>query len=148
MMRRSRFFLNSFLRFAAAAGFSVVTAASGAAFFCCSFGTIYSIPLNTLQTLAVGKAGALRIRSGQAISRTPKLTLLAQDLLLGRDRAAPRTLAGARVSVRPLAAHRQGPAVPDPPVGLNFDQRGGIALNLLAGIRLHTALFFGFLAAK
>src|SRR5437879_3636315 len=43
MMRRSRFFLNSFLRFAAAAGFPVVTAASGAAFFCCSFGTIHSI---------------------------------------------------------------------------------------------------------
>src|SRR5467141_2346435 len=43
MMRRSRFFLNSFLRFAAAAGFPGVTAASGAAFFCCSFATIHSI---------------------------------------------------------------------------------------------------------
>src|SRR5712664_2194650 len=47
MTRRSRFFLNSFLRFAAAAGFPGVTAASGAAFFCCSFGTIYSVPLIT-----------------------------------------------------------------------------------------------------
>src|SRR6267154_1063928 len=45
MMRRSRVFLNSFLRFAAAAGFPGVTAASGAAFFCCSFATIYSVPL-------------------------------------------------------------------------------------------------------
>jgi len=36
--------LNSFLRFAAAAGFPGVTAASGAAFFCCSFATIHSIP--------------------------------------------------------------------------------------------------------
>jgi len=43
MMRRSRFFLNSFLRFAAAAGFPGFTAASGAAFFCCSFATIHSI---------------------------------------------------------------------------------------------------------
>src|SRR5260370_8252610 len=103
MMRRSRFFLNSFLRFAAAAGFPVVIAASGAAFFCCSFGTIYSIPLNTLQTLAAGKAGAS--------SRTPKLALLAQYLLLRRDPAAPRTLPHARVSVRSLAAHRQGPAL-------------------------------------
>src|SRR6266851_6236513 len=145
MMRRSRFFLNSFLRFAAA-GFPVVIAASGAAFFCCSFGTIYSIPLNTLQTLAVGKAGALRIRSGQASSRTPKLTLLAQDLLLRRDRAAPRTLAGACVSVRSLAAHRQVPAVPDPAVGLNFDQPADVHLNLLAEIAFHTAFFFDFLA--
>src|SRR5438874_5021661 len=45
--RRSRFFLNSFLRFAAAAGFPGATAASGAAFFCCSFATIHSIPRNT-----------------------------------------------------------------------------------------------------
>src|SRR5208282_4911735 len=45
MMRRSRFFLNSFLRFAAAAGFPGAAVASGTAFFCCSFATIYSVPL-------------------------------------------------------------------------------------------------------
>src|SRR6267378_3407051 len=145
MIRRSRFFLNSFLRFAAAAGFPVVTAASGAAFFCCSFGTIYSIPLNT-ENFTAGKAGALRIRSGQASSRTPKLALLAQDLLLRRDRAAPRTLTGACVSMRSLAAHRQVPAVPDPAVGLDFDQPADIHLNLLAEIAFHTAFFFDFLA--
>src|SRR5882762_5915743 len=60
------------------------------------------------------------------------LTLLAQDLLLGRNRAAPRPLAGARVGVRSLAAHRQVPAVPDPAVGLNFDQPADVHLNLLA----------------
>src|SRR6266446_6852759 len=144
MIRRSRFFLNSFLRFAAA-GFPVVTAASGAAFFCCSFGTIYSIPLNT-ENFTAGKAGALRIRSGQASSRTPKLALLAQDLLLRRDRAAPRTLAGARVGVRSLPAHRQVPAVPDPAVGLNFDQPADVHLNLLAEIAFYTAFFLDFLA--
>src|SRR5467141_2628215 len=138
MMRRSRFFLNSFLRFAAAAGFPGVTAASGAAFFCCSFGTIYSVPLKYLKTLTAGKAGAS--------SRTPKLALLAQNLLLGRHRAAPRTLAGARVGVRSLAAHRQVPAVPDPAIGLNFDQPADVHLNLLAEIAFHAAFFFDFLA--
>src|SRR2546421_5095755 len=45
MMRRSRFFLNSFLRFAAAVGFPGATAASGVAFFC-SFATIDSVHLH------------------------------------------------------------------------------------------------------
>src|SRR6267378_3795176 len=76
------------------------------------------------------------------------LTLLAQDLLLGRNRAAPRPLAGARVGVRSLAAHRQVPAVPDPAVGLNFDQPADVHLNLLAEIALHAAFFFDFLAKK
>src|SRR5467141_3242191 len=74
------------------------------------------------------------------------LTLLAQDLLLGRNRAAPRPLAGARVGVRSLAAHRQVPAVPDPAIGLNFDQPADVHLNLLAEIALHAAFFFDFLA--
>src|SRR6267378_713884 len=74
------------------------------------------------------------------------LTLLAQDLLLGRNRAAPRPLAGARVGVRSLAAHRQVPAVPDPAVGLNFDPPAGVHPNLLTKIALHAAFFFDFLA--
>src|SRR2546430_494261 len=45
MTRRSRFFLNSFLRFATAAGFPGAIVASGA-FFCWSFATIHSIPYN------------------------------------------------------------------------------------------------------
>src|SRR6266404_4758725 len=74
------------------------------------------------------------------------LTLLAQDLLLRRNRAAPRPLAGSRVGVRPLAAHRQVPAVPDPTVGLNFDQPADVHLNLLAEIAFHAAFLFDFLA--
>src|SRR6266481_8005303 len=93
-----------------------------------------------LKTLTAEKAGAS--------SRPPKksLALLAQNLLLGCHRAAPRTLAGARVGVRSLAAHRQVPAVPDPAVGLNFDQPADVHLNLLAEIALHAAFFFDFLA--
>src|SRR6266436_7317061 len=93
-----------------------------------------------LKTLTAEKAGAS--------SRPPKksLALLAQNLLLGCHRAAPRTLAGARVGVRPLATHRQVPAVADPPVGLNFDQPADVHLNLLAEIAFHAAFFFDFLA--
>src|SRR5258705_9192010 len=74
------------------------------------------------------------------------LTLLAQDLLLGRNRAAPRPLAGARIGVRSLAAHRQVPAVPDPAVGLDFDQPADVHLNILAEIVFHAAFFLDFLA--
>src|SRR6266478_3841436 len=88
-----------------------------------------------------------RWKSGSKLPHSKKsLALLAQDLLLRRDRAAPRTLAGARVSVRSLAAHRQVPAVPDPAVGLDFDQPADVHLNLLAEIAFHTAFFFDFLA--
>src|SRR4029077_12705259 len=139
MMRRSRFFLNSFLRFAAAAGFPGVTAASGAAFFCCSFATIYSVPL-------MANDSNFR-KSGSNLPHSKiSLPLLAQDLLLGRDRAAPRTLAGTRVGVRPLSAHRQVAAVLNPAVGLDFDQPADVHLNLLAEIAFHAALFFDLLA--
>src|SRR5216684_5248844 len=142
MMRRSRFFLNSFLRFVAAAGFPGVTAASGAAFFCCSFATIYSVSFD---------AESEKLASmGRSPRRAPLLAnllaLLAQDLLLGRDCAAARALAGARVGVRALAAHRQVAAVADPAIGLNFDQPADVHLNLLAEIAFHAAFFFDFLA--
>src|SRR6266851_5050644 len=74
------------------------------------------------------------------------LALLAQDLLLGRDRSAARALAGARIGVRALAAHRQVAAVADPAVGLNFDQAADVHLDLLAEIAFHAAFFFDFLA--
>src|SRR2546427_1998356 len=140
MMRRSRFFLNSFLRFAAAAGFPGVTAASGAAFFCCSFATIHSISFDT------EPESCPEMGRHAAPLQTKLLTLLAQDLFLRRNRAAPRTLAGARVGVRSLAAHRQVPAVPDPAVGLDFDQPADVHLNLLAEIAFYAAFFFDFLA--
>src|SRR5712692_9324050 len=143
MMRRSRFFLNSFLRFAAAAGFPGVTAASGAAFFCFSFGTIHSVSSGS-RTENLANQGAARY--GRPSPKARLLALLAQDLLLGRDRAAPRTLAGARVGVRSLAAHWQIPAMPDPAVGLNFDQPADIHLNLLTEIAFHAAFLFDFLA--
>src|SRR5260370_31959521 len=74
------------------------------------------------------------------------LALLAQDLLLGCDRSAARALAGARVGVRALAAHRQVAAVADPAVGLNFDQPADVHLDLLAEIAFHAAFLFDFLA--
>src|SRR5260370_3930534 len=141
MTRRSRFFLNSFLRFAAAAGFPVVTAASGAAFFCCSFATIHSISSNA-DSKKPCQAGAL----GAAPLQIKLLALLAENFLLRRNRTAPRSLAGARVGVGALAAHRQVPAVPDPAVGLNLNQPADVHLNLLAEIAFHAAFFFDFLA--
>src|SRR6266571_2104705 len=75
-----------------------------------------------------------------------ELTLLAHDLLLRRHRAAPRTLAGARVGMRALATDRQVPAVPDPAVRLNFDQTADVHLYLLAEIAFHAAFLFDDLA--
>src|SRR6266849_4420445 len=143
MTRRSRFFLNSFLRFAAAVGFPGATAASGAAFFCCSFATIHSLSSDA------GSESLANLGPGppwRATLQANPLTLLTENLLLRRNRAAPRTLAGARVGVGALAAHRQVPAVPDPAVGLNFDQPADVHLNLLAEIAFHAAFFFNFLA--
>src|SRR6266849_1544444 len=143
MTRRSRFFLNSFLRFAAAAGFPGATAASGAAFFCCSFATIHSISYDAGPE---SFANPGRSPPWRAPLQAKPLALLTKNLLLRRNRAAPRTLAGARVGVGALAAHRQVPAVPDPAVGLNFDQPADVHLNLLAEIAFHAAFFFNFLA--
>src|SRR5713226_4189811 len=143
MTRRSRFFLNSFLRFAAAAGFPGAAAASGAAFFCCSFATIHSISADA------GSESLANLGPGppwRAPLQANLLALLTKNLLLRRDRAAPRTLAGARVGVGTLAAHWQVPAVPDPAVSLNFDQPADVHLNLLAEIAFHAAFFFDFLA--
>jgi len=62
------------------------------------------------------------------------------------QRAAHAALAGARVGVRSLAAHRQVPRCRIPRLGLNFDQPADVHLNLLAEIALHAAFFFDFLA--
>src|SRR6266852_2947923 len=143
MTRRSRFFLNSFLRFAAAAGFPGATAASGAAFFCCSFATIHSISSDA-DSESLANPG--RSPPWRGPLQANPLTLLTENLLLRCNRAAPRTLAGARVGVGALAAHRQVPAVPDPAIGLNFDQPADVHLNLRAEIAFHAAFFFDFLA--
>src|SRR5256886_5667977 len=88
-----------------------------------------------------------RRKTGTSLRHSKKpLALLAQILLLRRHCAAPRTFAGARVGVGSLAAHRQVPAMPDPAVGLNFDQPADIHLNLLAEIAFHAAFLFDGLA--
>src|SRR2546425_7309579 len=71
-----------------------------------------------------------------------QLTLLADGLLLRRDCPPPRTLAGARVRVRPLAANREIAAVANAAIGLNFDQPADVHLNFLAEIAFHAAFLF------
>src|SRR5262250_1994797 len=77
--RRSRFFLNSFLRFAAAAGFPGAPASGVAALPFGSFATMCSVPEFDV--------------SGDGLKPAPTntLALLADRLLLRSDGAAPRT---------------------------------------------------------
>src|ERR1700731_4332402 len=130
MMRRSRFFLNSFLRLVAAAGLPP-GATSGCAFFCCSFATCYSVSFDLLIP---------------ELKHFPALALLAGNFLLGRHRAAPRTLAGARVGVRTLATDRQIAPMANSAIRLNFDQPANVHLDLFAEIALDAAFLFNFLA--
>src|SRR5260370_12350116 len=134
-MRRSRFFLNSFLRFVAAAVFpgAPVSGAVPAAFG--SFATFHS-----------NRFDALNSRDRKSGSKLPhsknparKLALLADGLLLGCDCAAPRTLAGSRVGVRALAAYRKIPAMANAAIGLNCNQPANVHLNLFAEIAFHPA---------
>ena len=62
--------------------------------------------------------------------------------LLRGDRTLARALAGARVGVRPLAAHRKIPAVTQSAIALNFDQAPDVHLGIFAKIAFHSA--FGF----
>src|SRR5260221_1887908 len=130
-MRFSRFFLNSFLRLAAAppaAGFPGACVASCAAF--CSLATFCSVSLDTktLQPWA------------------DCLALLALGLLLGCDCATARTFTRAGVGVRALPANRKIAPVADAAVRLNFDQPANVHLDLLAEIAFDAAFFFNFLA--
>src|SRR5580658_5218704 len=109
--RRSRFFLNSFLRLVAAAGFPGAAVASGTAPFC-SFATVHSVSYfaesEILPCMGHGVPCPYKL-----------LALLAGYLFLGCDGAAARTLAGACVGVRALAAHRQVAPVTDAAIGLD-----------------------------
>src|SRR5947209_12795574 len=153
-MRRSRFFLNSFLRLVAAAGLPPAAGlpsgapgfaglASGAV-FCCSFATMDSVPF--FQAARRRKSFLPILCKLLQIAAAIKLTLFAQNLLFRSNRSAPRTLAGASVGVRALAAHRQVTAMPDATVRLNFNEPANVHLNLFAQIAFHAAFFFNFLA--
>src|SRR5687768_2547667 len=61
-------------------------------------------------------------------------------LLLVGDRAAPRTLAGARIGVRALAAHRKIPAVPQSAVSADLDQALDVHGDCLAQVAFDLAL--------
>ena len=62
--------------------------------------------------------------------------------LLRGDGALARTLAGAGVGVRPLAAHGKIAAMAQAAIALNFDQPADVHLHLLAEIALDTAFRF------
>src|SRR5712672_2008561 len=78
--------------------------------------------------------------------RPYKLALLAYGLLLCRDCSATRALAGARVGMRALAAHRKIPAVANAAIRLNFNQPADIHLDLFAEIAFHPAFLLDGLA--
>src|SRR5262249_2787597 len=59
--------------------------------------------------------------------------------------ATSRPLPGARVRMRALAANRQVSAVPDPAIGLNFDQPADVHLDLFAEVTFDTALLLDHL---
>src|SRR4029077_19432564 len=70
----------------------------------------------------------------------------ALDLLFGSHRSAPRTLAGACVSVRALTANRQIAAMTNPAISLNFDQPANVHLDLFAEIAFDAAFLLDGLA--
>src|SRR5207249_1392623 len=70
-----------------------------------------------------------------------KLSFPCSLLLVGNGSAA-RAFAGARVSVRPLAAHRQAATVPNAAVGTHLDVTLDIHRDLLPQIAFHGAFFF------
>src|SRR6266850_768405 len=78
--------------------------------------------------------------------RPYKLALLAYGLFLCRNCSAARALAGARVGVRALAAHRKIPAVANAAISLNFNQAADVHLDLFAEIAFDPAFLLDGLA--
>src|SRR5262250_2389788 len=74
------------------------------------------------------------------------LALLAQNFFLHGHRAAPRTLARARIRVRALAADREIAPVTNAAIALNFDKPADVHLDLLAEIAFDAPLLFNGLA--
>src|SRR5260370_40897693 len=78
--------------------------------------------------------------------RPYKLALLAHRLFLCCHCATARALAGARVGMRTLAAHRKIPAVANAAISLNFNQPADVHLDLFAEIAFHPAFLLDGLA--
>src|SRR5713101_1751661 len=79
----------------------------------------------------------------EPLRRPPPLLVspcLDHNLLL-RDRALARPLSRARVSLRPLAADRQTPPVPQAPVAADFHQPLDVHRDLFPEVALDAALF-------
>src|SRR5579862_6831526 len=97
-------------------------------------------PYKRLKTLRCKQRHYKKTARGWAARRD--LALLADDLLLGCDGAAARTLAGTGVRVRALAANRQVAAMTNSAIRLNFNQAADVHLNLLAEIAFDAAFLF------
>ena len=70
------------------------------------------------------------------------LLCLTRRLLLVRNGAAARTLAGAGVGVRPLPAHRQAAAMPQPAVGAHLDVTLDVHRDFFAQVAFDRAFLF------
>src|SRR5579871_6711348 len=155
MARRSRFFLNSFLRLPAAAAFPAAPA-SGVAFVG-SFATSCSVssksawcenPLVRLTSCGHGAQRAAPLQTIRTGARECpyRLALLAGDLLLGCDGAAARTLTGASVGVGALATNRQIAAMTNAAISLDFNQAANVHLDLFAEIAFDAAFLLDLIA--
>src|SRR5262249_52506690 len=131
--RFSRFFLNSFLRFATA-----VPAFAGAPFAGAPVsGAAPSFSFATLPLQSRNQKTKLKTRQNCG-----ELSLLTLDLLFGCDCTAPRTFPRPRVGVRALPANRQIAPMANPAVRLDFNQAAHVHLNLLAEIAFHSPFLF------
>src|SRR3990172_5291321 len=128
--RRSRFFLNSFLRLTGFAGPGVAVVSCG------SLATWF--PSRIKYWAGCKYSPHLFSRRAASTARTREL-LAGCHLLLGRHGALARPLARAGVGVRALAADRQIAAVAQAAIALRFDQAADIHLNLLAEIAFDPA---------
>src|ERR1700693_3355496 len=131
--RFSRFLRNSFLRLDVFAG------AAGAAASCGSLATVFSLALSKasdLKTRAALSPFPRKTRRQRSSAPTRTYLFASRCLLLGGGGALARTLTGAGVGMRLLAAHRKVAAVAQTAVALNFDQPPDVHLHFLAQIAL------------
>src|SRR3990170_6451593 len=128
--RRSRFFLNSFLRLTGFAGPGVAVVSCG------SLATWFPSRIKYW----AGCKYSPHLFSRRAASTAPTRELLAGcHLLLGRHGTLARPLARAGIGVRALAADRQIAPVAHAAIALGLDEPANVHLNLLAEIALDAA---------